>query len=99
MHVGRFTFCMCVYARTLGPHRVNTVLKNGLSARGAGDDRGKTDGNQNVFLSHSSLFALTPMGYFMWIYGAYEGWCFRKRFEKIHSGPFFVAPPNCNYTV
>lgn len=64
------------------------VLKNASSACGAGDDQGKTDGNQSVFLSHSSLLALTPMGYFIGIYVAYEGWRFSKRFEQIHGAPF-----------
>lgn len=55
---------------------VNIVLKNASSALGGSDDHGKTDGNQSRFLSHSSPLAPTPMGYFMWIYGAHEGWRF-----------------------
>lgn len=61
---------MCVCVCIVG---VNIVLKNALSARGGSDDHGKTDGNQSAFLSHPSPLAPTPMGYFTWIYGAYEG--------------------------
>lgn len=86
--------CVCV-----GLHRVNIVLKNALSARGASDDHGMTDGNQSAFLTQSSVLAPTPMGYFTWIYGAYEGWRFSQRFEEIHGAPFLVVPQNCNYTV
>lgn len=99
MHVVAFTHILCVCVCVMGLHSINIISKNALSACGGSDDHGKTDGNQSAFLSHSSLLALTPMGYFMWIYGGCEGWRFSERFEEIYCGLFLVVPKNCNYTV
>lgn len=73
MHVATFIFRVCVCMHD-GTAQNKHHLQSAVSACGGSDDHGETDGNQGAFLTHSSLAALTPMGHFMWIYGACEGW-------------------------